>query len=110
MFESFRQIKFQSKVINRIAKHVLGVYLLESSIRKLLNQYIFLSIWKNTWYLIFIIFIYALVVFLIAAAIDFIYKFVEGRCFDKIFNIVNPIIVHILQFVSKRLNIGWIVN
>lgn len=79
IFEVFRSKNFYSRAINAVAKHVLGVYLLEGTARILLSKLIDLSVFEKSWYLFVIIFVYSIVVVVLCMLVDFAYKGIENR-------------------------------
>lgn len=79
MFLLFGNIKMKSVIVNRIARHVVAVYLFEGAVRKILSRIIDLSQYGEKWYLFAIINLYVLVVVICCIAIDIC----KGIIFDK---------------------------
>lgn len=66
----FREMHCTSNVINRAAGNVLAIYVLDQTIRTILNRYFDLNAYASCWYLIFIVCAYVLIVMLIAILLN----------------------------------------
>lgn len=72
IFMSFKQIKFWSSVVNRVAKHVVAVYLLEGAMRTFIGHFFDISMFEEKWYLFAIIAVYVVVVMVGCMVVDVI--------------------------------------
>lgn len=75
----FSQMHFTSRFINRAASNVLAVYVLDQTLRTLLNRYIDLNAYATKPYLILIVLGYVAVVVLAALLINEIRRLTIGR-------------------------------
>lgn len=75
----FSQIQLISSVINRAASNVLAVYVLDQTLRALLNQYINLNTYAAEPYLILIVLCYVAVVVLAALLLNEVRRLTIGR-------------------------------
>lgn len=82
IFLLFSRIHFSSSFVNKIASHVLGVYLIERTVRTILGRFFDINVFADCWYLFAVIFVYAIVVIAISMMIDWIYKMTIGKLAD----------------------------
>lgn len=75
----FSGMHFTNRAINRIAGNVLAVYVLDATIRTILNRYIDLNAYATEWYLIFMVIGYVDVVVLAALLINEVRRLTIGR-------------------------------
>lgn len=72
IFMSFKRMRFQSAIINGIAKHVVAVYLLEGAMRTLIGNFFDISLYGERWYLFAVIAAYVIVVMVACMIVDLI--------------------------------------
>lgn len=72
IFMSFKQIKFQSSIVNKVAKHVVAVYLLEGAMRSFIGHFFDISVFEEKWYLFAVIAVYVVVVMMGCIVVDVI--------------------------------------
>lgn len=88
----FREMKFVSPAVNRIASNVLPVYVLDEMLRFILSKWIKLDKFATEWYLILVIFFYALVVVALAMGINELRKATIGRLEPWISELINKVL------------------
>lgn len=105
IFLLFKTMTVKNKVINILAKNVLYIYILDSFIRKIINRVFDISPYINKWYIIFIVFMYALVVCMIAIIISYLVELILGKLIKKIsrfiYNHMCNIAVKIRRVLDK---------
>lgn len=75
----FSGMQFKSRIINQAAQNVLAVYVLDQTIRTLLNRYIDLNAYATAPYLILIVIAYVAAVVLTALLLNVVRRFTIGR-------------------------------
>lgn len=75
----FKELHFSSRLINRAAKSVLAIYVLDPFISTILRRYADPSAHSAEWYLIFLIFGFVLLIMIIAGILDEARRFTVGR-------------------------------
>lgn len=88
---SQERFKFSNKIINRMAGNVLAAYLFEYAVRCVLSKYIDIYVYKGTWYYIFILILYALVVAAICVLIEMIRNATMGNLESAIGSYIEKI-------------------
>ena len=104
----FRELSFQSKLINRAASNVLAIYVLDETLRALLGHYITLNDFASSWYLVFVVMLFVIVVMFAAILLNELRKFTIGRLEPLISDIVDATGRKLYQFFENALN--WIVG
>lgn len=100
----FREMHFTSKLVNRAASNVLAMYVLDQVIRTILNRYIDLNAYATSWYLIFIVFAYVLVVMLLAMAINEIRQVTIGRLEPWVCGIIASVLAKMGELATALTN------
>lgn len=83
IFVIFRDIHFSSLVINILAKHVLGIHLLEWFVSAILAQFIKLSAYINKWYFFIWITLYVIILMIICIIFDTIRAYFHNKVFKQ---------------------------
>ena len=86
IFMCFKQIRFYSKTVNKLAKHVVAVYLFEGAMRTAIGQFFDITLYEKEWYLFIVITVYALAVMIGCMAVDMI-RMPIGNCVEKTVNV-----------------------
>ena len=88
LFMIFKNFVFKSNLINLIAKHVLGIYLLNFILITILTKFINLANYCNEWYFFIISGICAVDIMTIAIIIDKIYELILEKFCLKVSNFI----------------------
>ncbi len=83
VFEMFKSMEFESGAINRIAKHVIGVYLLEAAIRNLFTKVFDFTQYVAEWYLPFLILAEVILIFMICIVTDILKEITLDKILRK---------------------------
>lgn len=90
IFMLFQRIHFVSQVVNRIASHMFGAFLAESTARTVVNRFFDVSIYTERWYLAAVIFVYVLATVIVGIILDACYKVTVGRAVDAFLRRLIP--------------------
>ena len=90
-FLLFREIKLQSKVINFLAKYVIGIYMFEGTFRGILRELIDITVYGDKWYLFVVIAIYVLVTMVACIIVDILREQTIGRLDKPIAGVLDKL-------------------
>ena len=90
-FLLFREIKLQSKVINFLAKYVIGIYMFEGTFRGILRELIDITVYGDKWYLFVVITIYVLVTMVACIIVDILREQTIGRLDKPIAGVLDKL-------------------
>lgn len=91
IFLFFRECKFQSRVINGLAKYVIGIYLFEGTVRAVFREWFDITVYGDAWYLFGVIAVYTLLSMLICMIVEILRSATIGRCSSWIAEILQKI-------------------
>ncbi len=111
MFEIFKRLNVKVQFIRNISGFVFAVYFLESTIEKIISNYVNLTEISENSYIKFIIMIlYSMIVFVIGVLIEFIRKKVFYNIETKVFNEIKKILSRLLKFREDNVEEGKIIT
>lgn len=84
IFILFKNIEIESKIINRIAKHVIAIYLFEGTVRMVLNYFFDFMVLSDKWYLFMILFVYGLGIMIVCMFLDMLKNLVIDPIEERI--------------------------
>ena len=104
VFLIFKKYIFYSRTINRAASYVLAIYILESTVRKVLDLFIDWEYYADKWYLFAIIAGYTITVMVICIFVEIVRKSTLGHLDRLIYKLVQKIFHSVKDVTIKFLD------
>jgi surface polysaccharide O-acyltransferase-like enzyme len=104
IFIVFKHLNIRSKLINRMAKHVIAVYLYENAMRTSLNCFFDITVYGEKWYLFMVINVYVIVIIVSCMFVDLIRSFISEPLEKIAYTLSYNLYKHLCILAKKYMN------
>lgn len=100
LFLFFRELSFQSRIVNFLARNVIAAYVFEGTVRGILNCFFDLTMYVDCWYLSAVTAVYVIVVLCICFAVNIFRMYTIGLAETPIAAVLENRIEKVLKKIE----------